>query len=178
MDRTLLGEDQINETYRKWVRMGINFPAFKPSAEEPLVEELIAQTSIIGRHEPRLIECMAGWIKKHGNRIDTSRMKKFLAVGDSAVLGLVFDLLSSKEKTSNLRGLLKYCMPAAKAQMLFYAAETSATMKAQAIETETELNRRWNLYYVSLRIKTDAVLDRKDVLARNPKLASRASSRC
>jgi hypothetical protein len=47
-------------------------------------------------------------------------------------------------------------------------------MKAQAVEHETELSRKWNLLYVSLRIKTDAVYDRKEVLKRNPNLARRA----
>ena len=58
--------------------------------------------------------------------------------------------------------------------MLFYAAETSPTMKAQAIENETELNRKWNLFYVSLRVKTDAVFNRKEMLKKNPNLARRA----
>ena len=58
--------------------------------------------------------------------------------------------------------------------MLFYAAESSPTMKAQAIEHQENVNRRWNLYFVSLRIKTDAVLNRKSVLKNNPNLARRA----
>jgi hypothetical protein len=89
------------------------------------------------------------------------------------VIGLVFDTLNSKE-TTKLKQLTKYCRPKMKAEMLFYAAETSPTMKAQAIENETELNRKWNLLYVSLRIKTDAVFDRKEVLKKNPNLARRA----
>ncbi|MDM7996715.1 MAG: hypothetical protein QUT30_13670, partial [Acidobacteriota bacterium] len=55
--------------FSMWARLGVNFPAFKPSREEPLVEELIAQTSLIGRYEPRLIEGMAGWLQKHGDLV-------------------------------------------------------------------------------------------------------------
>jgi hypothetical protein len=58
--------------------------------------------------------------------------------------------------------------------MLFFAAENSPTMKAQAIENETELNRKWNLLYVSLRIKTDAVVNRIEILQKNHNLARRA----
>jgi hypothetical protein len=159
--------------FSMWARLGVNFPAFTPSKDEPLVEGLIAQTSLIGRYEPRLIEGMAGWLQKHGDLINTSLMRRHIMNGDPAVIGLVFDVLSSKE-TPKLKQLTKYCRPKKKAEMLFYAAETSPTMKAQAIENETELNRKWNLLYVSLRIKTDAVYDRKEVLKRNPNLARRA----
>ncbi|MDD5673247.1 MAG: hypothetical protein PHC61_03715 [Chitinivibrionales bacterium] len=156
-----------------WKRLGVNFASFEPSHEEALIEDLIAQTSIIGRYEPRLIECMAGWIQKHGNLINTSLMHKYLAAADTAVIGLVLDLLDSKE-TLKLKHLTKYCVPKKKAEMLFYAAENSATMKSEAIEKETAMNRKWNLYYVSLRIKIDAVLERKQVLKMNPNLGRRA----
>lgn len=156
-----------------WARLGVNFPAFEPSSEEPLVEELIAYTSIIGRYEPRLIEGMAGWIEKHGALINTSLMRKHISIGDSAVIGLLFDILNSKE-SFKLKHLMNYCTPKPKAQMLFYAAEQSSVMKAQAIENESDVNKHWNLYFVSLRIKTEAVIARKEVLKRNPNLARRA----
>jgi hypothetical protein len=159
--------------FSMWARLGVNFPAFKPSKEEPLVEDLIAQTSLIGRYEPRLIEAMAGWLQKHGDLVNTSLMRRHIEIGDSAVIGLVFDTLTSKE-TVKLKQLTKYCRPKKKAEMLFFAAESSPTMKAQAVEHETELNRKWNLLYVSLRVKTDAVFDRKEVLKRNPNLARRS----
>ena len=163
----------IDSLFSMWARLGVNFPAFKPSREEPLVEELIALTSLIGRYEPRLLEGMAGWLQKHGDLINTSLMRRHIEIGDSAVIGLVFDTLTSKE-TAKLKQLVKYCRPKKKAEMLFFAAESSPTMKAQAVEHETELNRKWNLLYVSLRIKTDAVFDRKEVLKKNPNLARRA----
>jgi len=144
-----------------------------PSGEEPLIEELIAQTSIVGRYEPRLIEGMAGWIRKHGDLVNTSLMHKHIANGDPAVIGLLLDILDSKE-SAKLKHLTKYCSPKKQAEMLFYTAESSPVMKAQAIENEGEVNKRWNLYYVSLRIKTDAVLGRKEILKRNPNLARRA----
>ena len=159
--------------FSMWARLGVNFPAFKPCQDEPLLEELIAQTSLIGRYEPRLIEGMAGWLQKNANLVNTSLMHKHIAKGDPAVIGLLFDLLSSKE-TAALKRLTKYCRPKNKAEMLFYVAETSPTMKAKAIENEIELNRKWNLFYVSLRVKTDAVLNRKEILKKNPNLARRA----
>jgi hypothetical protein len=159
--------------FSMWARLGVNFPAFMPSEEEPPVEELIAQTSLIGRYEPRLIEGMAGWLQKHGDLINTALMRRHIQNGDDAVIGLIFDLLSSKE-TAKLKPLAKYCRPKKKPEMLFYAAETSPTMKAQAIENETEFNRKWNLLYVSLRVKTDSVFERKEVLKMNPNLARRA----
>jgi hypothetical protein len=33
-----------------WTWFGVNCPAFKPSREAPLVEELYAQTSLFGRY--------------------------------------------------------------------------------------------------------------------------------
>lgn len=159
--------------FSMWARIGVNFPAFDSCDDEPLIEELIAQTSIIGRYEPRLIEGMAGWMQKHGDLINTSLMHKHICTGDSAVLGLLFELLNSKE-SMKLKQLVKYCRQKQRAEMLFYTAENSPSMKAQAIENETELNQKWNLFYVSLRIKTDAVFDRKEVLKRNPNLARRA----
>jgi hypothetical protein len=90
--------------FSMWARLGANFPAFKPSREESLVEELIAQTSLIGRYEPRLIEGMVGWLKKHGDLINTSLIRRHIECGDSAVIGLVFDTLTSKE-TAKLKQL-------------------------------------------------------------------------
>lgn len=156
-----------------WARLGGNFPAFEPSREEPLVEKLVAQTSLAGRYEPRLVEIMAGWLQKHGDLVNIALMRRHIDGGDPAVLGLVFDILHGQE-TTRLKHLTKYCRPKPKAEMLFHIAETSPTMKAQAVENETDLNRKWNLFYVSLRVKTDAVFDRKYVLKHNPDLARRA----
>lgn len=156
-----------------WVRLGVNFPSFEPSIEEPLLEDLIAKTSLIGRYEPRLIEAMAGWIQKHGDLMNSSLMHKHIESGDSAVLGLLSDLLDSKEAVK-FNSIHKYCKPKENAEMLFFSAEKSAVMKAQAIENATELNEKWNLYYVNLRVKTDSVFNRRMVLKRNPNLARRA----
>ena len=92
--------------FSMWARLGVNFPAFKPVKEEPLIEHLIAQTSLIGRYEPRLIEGMAGWLQKHGDLINTSLMRRHIEIGDSAVIGLVLDILTSKE-AAKLKQLAK-----------------------------------------------------------------------
>ncbi len=159
--------------FSMWSRVGVQFPAFEPCLQEPLVEELIAHTSLIGRYEPRLIEGMAGWIEKHGDLLNTSLMHKHISYSDSAIIGLLTDIVHSKE-ASKFRSLGKYCVPKEKAEMLFFSAETSPVMKAHAIENETDINKKWNLYYVSLRIKTDAVLNRREVLKNNHNLARRA----
>jgi hypothetical protein len=106
------GKSNMNSEplFSMWARLGVNFPAFDPSKEEPPVEELIAQTSLIGRYEPRLIEGMAGWLQKHGDLINTALMHRHIQNGDPAVIGLVFDTLSSKE-TAKLKQLTKYCRP-------------------------------------------------------------------
>ena len=100
-------------------------------------------------------------------------MHKYINYGDSAVIGLISDLVDSKESTK-FKAIRKYCKPKDKAEMLFFSAESSSVMKAQAIESATELNDKWNLYYVSLRIKTDTVYNRKEILKKNPNLARRA----
>jgi hypothetical protein len=166
--------DMNQETlFSQWVRLGVNFPAFDSCDDEPFLEELISQTSIVGRYEPRLLECMAGWIAKHGDLINTALMHRHLSQGNPAVLGLVFDLIDSRP-AAKLKKLLQYCSPNKKPEMLFHAAENSPTMKAEAIEKETAINKKWNLLFVSLRTKTDAVFDRKYVLKHNPNLARRA----
>jgi hypothetical protein len=159
--------------FEKWTHVGVNFPAFEPSIKEPLIEELIAQTSKIGRYEPRLIEAMAGWIQMHGDLINTSLMHRNFSYADTAVIGVLCDILDSKE-SSKFRLLSKYCVPKSKGQMLFYSSEASRTMKVKAIENETDINLRWNLYFVSLRIKTDSILSRQNVFKRNHNLARRA----
>lgn len=130
--------------FSMWARLGVNFPSFDPSTKEPLIEELIAQTSITGRYEPRLIEGMAGWIQKHGDLLNTSLMHKYITSGDSAVIGLLSGFLDSKE-AAKFKHLWKYCIPKEKAEMLFFSAESSPTIKPQAIENEKELNRKCNL---------------------------------
>jgi hypothetical protein len=163
----------LESLFSSWARLGINFPGFKPSSQEPLVEDLIAATTVIGRYEPRLLECMAGWLFKHSDLVNTSLMHKRIKNSEAAVLGIILEMLHSKESTK-LRQLAKYCKPKSKAEMLFYTAETSATMKAEAVQKATSVNKRWNVYFASFRIKTDSVLDRRQVLKNNPNLARRA----
>jgi len=86
-----------------WTRLGVNFPAFNPSKGEPLVEELIAQTSPIGRYEPRLIEGMAGWRQKHGDLVNTSLMRRHIESGHLAVIGLLRYTSKPKVLSKELR---------------------------------------------------------------------------
>jgi len=69
---------------------------------EPLVEELIVQTSLIRRYEPRLIEGMAGWLQKHGDLV-TSLMRKHIESGDPAVIGLLRYMSKAKGLSKELR---------------------------------------------------------------------------
>jgi len=165
--------NSYDSLYEKWNHLAGAFPAMGCSLQEPLLEELIAETSVIGRYEPRLIEIMAGWIQENGDLINTVLMSKFIPSGDSSVIGLLTDLLDSKEALK-FKNLQKYCVPKEQPEMLYHEANSSPTLKAKAVETETEINRKWNLYYVSLRIKTNAIYNRQWVLKNNPNLARRA----
>ncbi len=78
-------------------------PAFNPSKGEPLVEELIAQTSLIRRYEPRLIEGMAGWLQKHADLVNTSLMRRHIESGDLAVIGLLRYTSKPKVLSKELR---------------------------------------------------------------------------
>ena len=81
----------------------MNLPAFNPSKGEPLVEELIAQTSLIGRYEPRLIEGMAGWLQKHWDLVNTSLMRRHIESGHLAVIGLLRYTSKPKVLSKELR---------------------------------------------------------------------------
>ena len=89
--------------FSMWARLGVNFPAFAPSKEEALVEDLIVQTSLIGRYEPRLMEGMAGWLQKHGDLVNASLMRRHIESGHLAVIGLLRYTSNPKVLSKELR---------------------------------------------------------------------------
>ena len=158
---------------KKWMRLGVGFSNTEPYLEEPQLEELIAETSVMGRYDPRLIEGMAGWIQEHGDLINMSLMHKNIHLSDSAVIGLISDLVTGKE-AQKFKKIAKYCTPKPQPEMLFYGTEKSKEARIKAVENETEKNRRWNLYYVGFKIKSGAVFQRNLMLKLNHNLARRA----
>jgi len=158
---------------KKWMRLGVGFSGTEPALEEPHLEELIAETSLIGRYDVRLIEGMAGWIQEHGDLINMSLMHKNIKLADSAVIGLVSDLISGAA-AQKFKKIVKYCTPKTQPEMLIYGSEKSEETRTAAVKNETEANRRWNLYFVDLRIKSDAVFQRNLMLKLNHNLARRA----
>jgi len=163
----------IGALYRKWMRLGVGFSDIEPSFSEPPLEELIAETSLIGRYDLRLIEGMAGWIQEHGDLINMSLMHKNIKLADSAVIGLVSDLVGGAA-AQKFKNIVKYCTPKPTPEMLIYGSEKSEETRTEAVKNETEINRRWNLYYVDLKIKSGAVFQRNLILKLNHNLARRA----
>ncbi|MDR0308041.1 MAG: hypothetical protein LBI42_14545 [Chitinispirillales bacterium] len=159
--------------YRKWMRLGVGFSGTEPALEEPYLEELIAETSLIGRYDSRLIEGMAGWIQEHGDLINMSLMQKNIKLADSAVLGLISDLVAGKE-AQKFKKIAKYCTPKSQPEMLFYGTGKSEETRTEAVKSETAVNRRWNLYYVDFKIKNGVVFQRNLMLKLNHNLARRA----
>ena len=163
----------LGALYRKWMRLGVGFSGTEPSLNEPHLEELIAETSLIGRYDLRLIEGMAGWIQEHGDLINMSLMHKNIKLADSAVIGLVSDLVGGAV-SQKFKKIVKYCTPKTQPEMLVYGSEKSEETRTEAVKNETAVNRRWNLYYIDLRIKSDAVFQRSFMLKLNHNLARRA----
>jgi hypothetical protein len=157
----------MNEIFERWRRLGVNFTSTAPSVQEPLIEKLVADTIVYGRAEPRLLECMAAWLYYYGDLVNISLMRNYISQIDSAVLGLILELINHKR----LNQLIKYCAPKKYPEMLFKVKST--IMKAEAVNGSSEINSKWNLYFVSFRIKHGAIMNRHYVLKNNLNLARR-----
>jgi hypothetical protein len=165
-----------NSVFEDWVRVGVRFSGTQPAAKEPLMEKLVAQTSIVCRYWPRLFDVMAGWIQMHGDLINVPLMYKYLADSDTAVIGVLCDILTSCEAT-NFKKLTKYCSPKKAPEMLFLEPKEYYTLEniRYIVPAETaNIIQKWNLYYLSVKIKTNATFLREGILKHNPNLARRA----
>lgn len=158
----------MNNIFESWRRLGVNFTSVDSSMQEPQVEKLVRDTLIKGRDEPRLLECMAAWLYQYGDLINISLMRNYVTQTDSAVFGFILELINHKR----LNQLIKYCTPKKDPEMLFNV--NSTIMKAEAVNSSSDINRKWNLYYVSFRIKNNAIMNRHYVLKNNPNLARRS----
>jgi len=165
-----------DSVFEDWVRVGVRFSGTQPAAIEPLMEKLIAQTSIVCRYWPQLFDIMAGWVQMHGDLINIPLMYKYLPESDRAVIGLLSDITNSKE-AAKFKQLTKYCPPKKMPEMLFLEPKEYFTLEniIYIVPPDTaKLCKKWNLYYLSLNIKTNATFLREAILEHNPNLARRA----
>jgi hypothetical protein len=156
-------EKKLDSLFEGWQRFGVRFTHTEPAAEPMLLERLIAETSIWGRYKPRLMDGMLGWIQKCGDLIDISLMRENLRYGASAVIGLLSDVLTS-DAAQNFKQIKQYCTPKTKPEMLFHIGNDFMPLMIKAAYVATEINRIWNLYYVSLLIKTSTLYTRQYIL--------------
>ena len=169
-------KELTDTVFEDWVRIGVKFTGTKPSADEPLVEGLIAQTSIVCRKWPRLMDVMAGLVQLYGDLLNVSLMRKYIPHGDSAVIGLLCDLVTSRE-AEKIKLLTKYCAPKETPEFLFPENYLTIDIVEHMVPEETrKICRKWNLYFPYVRIKTNCMLIRKDILSRNPNLAHRVTN--
>jgi hypothetical protein len=156
-------QKKLDSLFEEWMCFGVRFTNTEPAAKEPQLERLIAETSLWGRYKPRLMDGMLGWIQKCGDLIDISVLRENIQYGDSAVLGLLSDVVTS-DVAQNFKQIGQYCTPKAKPEMLFHIGNSFRPLVMKAAYVATEVNHKWNLYYVSLRIKTSTSYTRSYIL--------------
>jgi hypothetical protein len=119
------------------------------------------------------MDVMAGWVQLYGDLINVSLMRESLPQGDSAVIGLLCDLVTSTE-AQNFKLLTRYCTPKETPDFLFFLRDLTIGMLEYMVpEDIKEICRKWNLYFSYVRIKTNCILAREDILNNNPRLAQR-----
>jgi hypothetical protein len=163
----------VDECWNKWIRLGWagSGDPFKGFVDP---EKLIVGTTHIGRYEGRLFKAMITWIRDFHDLINVQRLLHFTGDADLAVLGAAFDIAIRNGADHRLHTVLKHCEPYSEPQVLFKQEDEFGVYSENQKEFGRKEYLKWGLYGTMIEFYDDAMLDRKNVLKKNPLLALRA----
>lgn len=165
----------FNNLYKIWTRLGVAFGESFSSEELVDLEKILVETSKAGRDDSRLLFGMRGWLLKHHDFVNGSRLIRLVQKEkQTAVLGAIIDSVIEENPRSVLKAVRKYCRKLKAPEFLFTRIGKSPT--------ESELNRkeylfvwkRWNLISREMSAMEGAIFEKPYVLRCNPNLALRA----
>ncbi len=139
------------------------------------LEKILVETSQAGRDDSRLLFGMRGWLLKHHDLVNGSRLIRFVRQEkQTAVLGAVIDSVIEINPRSVLKAVRRYCRKLNKPEFLFRRIGRSPTESELNQEECLSVWKRWNLISREMSTMGEAILEKPYVLRNNPNLALRA----
>lgn len=165
----------FNDLRKKWTRLGVGFT--ESFSEQGLIdlEKTILETTHAGREDSRLLFGMRGWLLKHHDLINGSRLIRFVKKEpETAVLGALIDSMIEEAPRSTLLYVRRYCKKLRKPEFLFSKIAESKALSELNREENLSVWRHWNLISREMGEMEGAIYEKKYVLKHNLNLALRA----
>ncbi len=155
--------------------MGIGF--HEPHSEPILIdlERTLIETAHAGRDDSRLLFGMRGWLLKHHDLVNGTRLIRLVkSEKETAILGAIIDSVLEEESRSTLRYVKKYCRKAKTPEFVFNRIASSPVQSERNREENLTVWKRWNLISREMESSEGAIMEKPYVLKHNRNLALRA----
>lgn len=166
----------MSENLRKiWTQLGVGFN--EPFSKKNVIdlERTILDTTVAGRQDSRLLFGLRGWLLKHHDLVNGSRLIRLAKQAETtAVLGAIIDSVVEKEPRSVLIATRRYCKKSLQPEFLFYRIAQSKVEATINKRECLEVWRRWNLISNEMSSMEGVIFEKGYVLKHNPNLALRA----
>ncbi len=160
---------------KQWARLGIAFRETFSKKGCIDLEQLIIETCQEGQNDSRLFFTMRGWLLKHQDLVNISRLIRIVKIRDNtAVLGALIDSIVEEKPRSQLRYILKYCQPAKKQEFVFKEVLLSQTVCQLNLQEALPIWKKWNLISRDMEKADGAISEKGRVFLYNKNLALRA----
>lgn len=160
---------------QSWARLGVAFAERFSGRGAVDLEHLVMETCVEGRRDPRLLFGMVGWLVKHHDLVNASRLIRMVKEAKAtAVLGAICDSVLDHAPRSSLYYVRKHCRRLKSPEFLFDEIASSRALQKLNIEENLSVWKRWGLISRELDVMEDAIAEKSFVLRHNRNLAFRA----
>ena len=133
------------------------------------------ETCVEGRRDPRLLFGMHGWLLKHHDLVNASRLIRMAKDSKTtAVLGAVCDAVLEHAPRSSLYYVRKHCRRLKSPEFLFDEIASSRALQKINDEESLPVWKRWGLISREMDVMEGAIAGKAFVLSHNRNLALRA----
>jgi len=160
---------------QSWARLGVAFAERCSSRGAIDLERLIVETCVEGRRDPRLLFGMHGWLLKHHDLVNASRLIRMAKDSTAtAVLGAICDSVLEHAPRSSLRYVRGHCKPLRQPEYVFEEVVRSRALQKINEEENLPVWKRWGLISREMGAMEGAIAEKGFVLSHNRNLAFRA----
>ncbi len=139
------------------------------------LEKTLLETCRQSREDSRLLFGMRGWLLKHHDLVNGSRLIRLVKMeGDTAILGAVIDSVIEQAPYSTLRYVRKYCQKARKSEFVFRRIKDSPVQAEINRNGNLPVWRKWNLISREMDDLKGAIRNKSYVFHNNLNLSLRA----
>lgn len=161
--------------YKNWARLGVGFHESFSSEGFIDLEKTIVKTCHAGREDSRLLFGMRGWLLKHHDLVNSSRLIRLVRnEKETAILGAVVDSVIEENPRSVLCSVKRYCRKLKSPEFLFRRVALSKVDTHLNMRENLAVWKKWNLISREMSDMEGAVSEKGYIFKYNPNLALRA----